>query len=181
MNKKHALVIGGTGMLKDVSLWLAEQGYITSVVGRSENKHLDLKKQAEYPEVIRSIMVDYNYHAALEEAIKDTIEQDGPISLVVSWIPSYPALELVDKIISQHSNTWKLYQVKGSRRYFQDDPLNLSSNCEHHKVYLGFVLEENHSRWLTHNEIAKGVIRSIENDSKRSIVGQLHPYEKRPQ
>lgn len=30
---KHALVIGGSGMLAKVSLWLAENGYTVSVIG----------------------------------------------------------------------------------------------------------------------------------------------------
>src|SRR5690606_12782307 len=39
MNQNHALVIGGTGMLRGVCLWLTEQGYVTSVIGRSGEKH----------------------------------------------------------------------------------------------------------------------------------------------
>ncbi len=30
----HALVIGGTGMLADVSLWLVREGYYVSVIAR---------------------------------------------------------------------------------------------------------------------------------------------------
>lgn len=167
-------------MLKDVSLWLSEQGYITSIIGRSREKHLALKKKALRPELIRPIMVDYHKHSLLEDSIKRAIEQFGPISLVVSWTPNYKTLKLVDQLISQSSNRWTLFQVKGSRRYFNDEPLKLSPKCDHRSIYLGFILEGDSSRWLTNEEISKGVIHSIEKDCKESIIGTLHPYEKRP-
>ena len=34
-SKKHALVIGGTGMLADVCIALAREGYIVSIIGRT--------------------------------------------------------------------------------------------------------------------------------------------------
>jgi hypothetical protein len=45
---------------------------------------------------------------------------------------------------------------------------------------LGFVLEGNHSRWLTHAEISGGVIHSIQTQSKRHVVGTLTPWYRRP-
>ena len=32
---KHVLVVGGSGMLADVSLWLNNQGYHVSVIARN--------------------------------------------------------------------------------------------------------------------------------------------------
>lgn len=32
---KHALVVGGTGMLADVSIWLVNQGYQVSIIARN--------------------------------------------------------------------------------------------------------------------------------------------------
>ena len=34
----HALVVGGTGMLRGVSLYLAEKGHVVSVVARSRER-----------------------------------------------------------------------------------------------------------------------------------------------
>lgn len=130
--------------------------------------------------MIHPIMVDYNNYSLLEVSIKRAIEQFGPISLVVSWTPNYKTLKLVDQLISQSSNRLTLFQVKGSRRYFNDEPLKLSPKCDHRSIYLGFILEGDSSRWLTNEEISKGVIHSIEKDCKESIIGTLHPYEKRP-
>lgn len=177
---KHALLIGGTGMLSDVSIWFADQGYSVSVIGRSERKHLELKKKASYPDRINSLMVDFNDYPTLEKTVREAVQTYGPIYVVVSWTPSLPALELVCKIVSEESSEWKLFHVKGSRRYFEDDSPVVPTECECCSIYLGFILEGNNSRWLTNQEISKGVIKSVEKDEKEFIVGTLHPYEKRP-
>jgi hypothetical protein len=180
MNQKHALVIGGTGMLANVCLWLADGGFNVSVIGRSIEKHRQLVKRANEPRLINSLMVDYNNPSLLEKEVRKAIEKNGLISLVVSWIPFLPSLEMVNRVVSEQNSSWKLYQVKGSRRYFKDDILHVPSNCEHRSIYLGFILEGNQSRWLTNNEIAEGVIKSITEDNIESIIGMLHPYAKRP-
>ncbi|MFJ7889091.1 hypothetical protein ACIQYL_13470 [Lysinibacillus xylanilyticus] len=39
---KHWLVIGGTGMLKDVSVWLINEGNHVTVIGRQQKKMQNL-------------------------------------------------------------------------------------------------------------------------------------------
>ncbi len=180
LSEKHALVVGGTGMLSEVSLWLMEMGYQTSVIGRSKEKHDRLMKKATHSDLMNSLKVDYHNHSLLEEQIRKSIQKYGPISLVVSWTPSTQALEIVNKLVSEYIKHWHLYQVKGSRRYFNDDILNVPSNCTQSSIYLGFILEGNHSRWLTHEEISAGVIQHIQSGNSESLIGRIHPYEKRP-
>lgn len=180
MTERHALIIGGTGMLRDVSLWLTEIGYKISVIGRSKHKHDGLIECAVHPQLINRIMVDYNNHLLLEEQVRKSIQHNGPISLVVSWTPSQQSLEIVTELVSEYIDDWNLYQVKGSRRYFIDEPLNVPPNCRHSSVYLGFIMEEKQSRWLTNDEIAAGVIKHIQEGKSESIVGRIYPYEKRP-
>lgn len=180
MEKKHAIVIGGTGMLTDVSLWLADTGYQVSVIGRTKAKHLNLVKKASNPQMINSLVVDYTNFALLEDQVRKAIESFGPVSLVVSWTPIRKSLEIVNEIVSKQKDLWTLIQIKGSRRYFEKESLVVPENCEHRSIYLGFIIEANHSRWLTNQEIFEGVIKSIKEDHTESIVGILHPYEKRP-
>lgn len=180
MTERHALIIGGTGMLLDVSLWLTEMDYQISVIGRSEQKHNRLIKSATHPNLINSLKVDYNNHLLLEEQIRKSIQQNGPISLVVSWTPSIQSLEIVNQLVSEHIDDWDLHQVKGSRRNFSDDFLSIPTNCTHSSIYLGFIMEGNQSRWLTNKEIATGVIQHIQAGKSESIIGRIHPYEKRP-
>ncbi|UOQ94717.1 short-chain dehydrogenase [Halobacillus shinanisalinarum] len=167
-------------MLAGVSLWLTEIDYKVSVIGRSKQKHCHLVEKAADPYLFHNLIVDYHNHSLLEEQVRKSIRQNGAISLVVSWTPSLQSLEIVNRIVSEQNNDWKLYQVKGSRRYFNDDNLHVPSNCTHSSIYLGFIIEGNQSRWLTNDEIVEGVIKSVQEDNSESIIGRLYPYERRP-
>ncbi|HEC4819224.1 TPA: short-chain dehydrogenase, partial [Bacillus cereus] len=46
----HALVIGGTGMLKKVSMWLCEKRFYVSIIGRDEVKLENVKRMSSAPE-----------------------------------------------------------------------------------------------------------------------------------
>ncbi|GKV55832.1 hypothetical protein NCCP2222_17790 [Sporosarcina sp. NCCP-2222] len=83
--------------------------------------------------------------------------------------------------MNEHDNLFRLIHVKGSRRYFQDEFVNLPFSCIREVVYLGFIQEETSSRWLTNEEISDGVIAQIESGGVGRIVGQLHPYGNRPE
>ncbi|MEI3614974.1 hypothetical protein [Pseudogracilibacillus sp. SO30301A] len=56
---KHALVIGGTGMLSGVSLWLLDQGYHVSVIARNANRMKNLIEKTNLKCNITPILVDY--------------------------------------------------------------------------------------------------------------------------
>ncbi|WP_053220251.1 Rossmann-fold NAD(P)-binding domain-containing protein [Virgibacillus senegalensis] len=181
MEKKHALVIGGTGMLAQVSSWLASNFDTVSVIGRSEKKLDRLKKKAQDMNRINKLVVDYYELATLETKLKKAIEEHGPITLVVCWSPYYPAVEMVSRLISEKMDSWQLYHVKGSRRYFEDEAIRLPPACRYRQIYLGFVLTKDKARWLTHDEITDGVRKSIEKEEDTVVVGTIHPYDKRPQ
>ncbi|SDL94195.1 hypothetical protein [Sediminibacillus halophilus] len=180
MNEKHALVVGGTGMLAKVTLWLADNHANVSVIGRTQKKHRQLLERASDPARLHNIAVDYHDLGALETKLKRAMDEHGPISVVVCWSPFYPAVERIGRVISERTDNWQLYHVKGSRRYFDDEPLRVPASCLYRSIYLGFVSNGNRSRWLTHDEIAAGIIEGVKNDEDRAVVGTIHPYENRP-
>ncbi|MDN4607870.1 short-chain dehydrogenase [Sporosarcina highlanderae] len=176
-NNNHALVIGGTGMLAGVSKFLAREGFLVSVIGRTEMKFERLIAGSP-PDTIFPIQVDYDSHALFSEVEKAIAERD-PFKIVVSWTPNYRALEQICEMNAQ-ATSFRLIHVKGSRRYFEDEEIPIPVNCEYEKVFLGFVKEGGTSRWLTNDEIAGGVIEQIVNKKAERIIGQLHPYSERP-
>ncbi|KPC97268.1 short chain dehydrogenase [Geobacillus sp. BCO2] len=202
----HALVIGGTGMLADVSLWLVRKGYDVSVIARRRARMKQLIDCAGQMASINPLLVDYRDQEALCSLISRAIQKNGTFALIIAWVHTdgNQALSTViqknsghsrlctlyrcirrNAVIqknSGHSGPWRLFHVLGSRA----DPAEAKSElclpvtCLYRQVQLGFVVEEYGSRWLTHQEISGGVIDAIRRDAPFHLVGTLEPSKKRP-
>lgn len=184
MSKKlFALVIGGTGMLEGVCHWLAHEGYDVFVVHRDVDKFKSMQQRSNYSDRINSISVDYHQDQTLQQKVQEAIQQYGKCpDLIISWIHnSAPnALPLILKEVQCRIEPWKLIHVQSSSSFFVKENTTVPEACEYRRVYLGFVMEDHGSRWLTHEEIANGVIKVIKRDYKETIVGTLKPWNKRP-
>ncbi|MBS9803842.1 short-chain dehydrogenase [Bacillus cereus] len=178
----HALVIGGTGMLKKVSIWLCEQGYHVSIIGRDEMKLENVKRASAAPENITSLSLDYHNDDDVKLAIKSTVEKNGPITLVVAWIHSSAkhALSIICKELALSSETYRLFHILGSKASRMTAQKIGGTRCSYYRIILGFILEDTYGRWLTNEEIADGVIKGIESKRTEWIVGQIEPWELRP-
>ncbi|WP_052131642.1 SDR family NAD(P)-dependent oxidoreductase [Planococcus sp. CAU13] len=178
---KHALVIGGTGMLARTSLWLADNGYHVSVIGRNPEKMQRLIEQN--PAQIAPVLVDYTNKEALEAQLLHIQQKKGPVGLVVAWIHTNGSEViscLTDSIPSHLS--WKLFHVNGSSSNLEEikKKAAVPSHVQYHQIHLGFKLENGTSRWLTHEEISGGVIKAIMEEKAIQLVGTLTPWEERP-
>jgi len=179
---KHALVVGGSGMLAKTSLWLAETGYNVSVIGRNMNK---LGVLAGMNKNINPISVDYNNEGLFRTVLNDSIHSNGPYDLVVAWIHSddKSIIQMINSENNKHSHKrWSLVHVLGSRANLEEitREIDFIENCDYYQVQLGFINENNQSRWLTHDEISNGVINCIKSKTKQYLVGTLTPWSKRP-
>lgn len=181
---RHALVIGGTGMLSKVSLWLVNEGYNVSVIGRSPERINQLISASEDTARITPLLVDYRCEIELIEQLKVAIKKNGPFDLVVAWIHSAGknALDVISHELSYDNLTWRLLHVLGSSANLEEvkNKVTIPNNCLYKQVQLGFIIENDNSRWLTNEEISAGVIEAISNDKSVTIVGTLVPWEKRP-
>lgn len=179
---KYALVIGGTGMLQQVCHWLTENHYFVSVINRSSQRFQQLKENSTNPENLHSILVDYHHTDELTKKIDQATATHGYPDLVVSWIHSSApyALPAILRACSYQDHPWELIHVQGSSSYFVKETIPVSKNCHYKRVYLGFVIEQKSSRWLTHEEIASGVIQTIRDNTTETVVGTLKPWSLRP-
>lgn len=178
---KHALVIGGTGMLANVSIWLSENGCRVSVIGRNPEKMQPLLDQN--PAQLTPVLVDYTNTKELAEQLDHVQQKNGPIHLVIAWVHSngdrvFPYL-IEDLPPLQ---PWKLFHVNGSSSNLQDIKAKMAipEHVEYHQILLGFKIENERSRWLTHKEISSGVIEAIQENKSELVVGTIIPWEKRP-
>lgn len=181
----HALVVGGTGMLKGVSLALAQQGHQVSVLARSRLDALVDESNG----AIEPLQADYCDMNLLNDVLEQSVQQRGRFDLVVVWIHSTApqAPFEVAKWVGDAQQTGHYFHVLGSSAA---DPSNtnqerlkwqsLASTFVYHEVILGFKVESNRSRWLTHEEISNGVLEAMEAEQERFIVGQVEPWSARP-
>ncbi|MDQ0158312.1 hypothetical protein J2S77_000262 [Alkalibacillus salilacus] len=180
---KHALVVGGTGMLADLTIWLVKNGYHVSVIARDNSKMENLMKRTGKHN-ITPVLVDYREDKDLRYKLKEVYQINGKIDLIVAWVHSN-AESVLEIIADELTNTiyyWDLFHVLGSSTDLEDlkKTINIHENCIYHTIQLGFILEENHSRWLTNKEISEGVIEAIKNNKSNHVVGVIEPWECRP-
>lgn len=179
---QEALVIGASGMLTEVSRWLARQGYQVTVLGRDPVKLSRIRDGSIHPESIHMLPQDYHQTDGLRQAMAELVEKRGPMDVVVAWIHSTAprALPVIVEELSRPEKRWQLLHVCGSGAWKNPPSEPNSKVCNYRRVILGFTCVGEHSRWLTNDEIAAGVIDALQTTERQIIVGQVEPWEKRP-
>jgi hypothetical protein len=186
----HALVVGGTGMLRGVSLALAARGHTVSVVARTSRRLRALAESAgELSGRLHPLALDYHEDARLRAALAAAVDAHGPLALAVCWIHSSAqrALFTVAEVPGGTNAPCRLFRLRGSALSDPSAPdpapasrLARFPSLRVREVILGFVIENGASRWLTDEEISRGVLEAIEADRIRTIVGTVHPWSMRP-
>lgn len=175
-------------MLKEVSRKLAYEYDTVSVVARNSHRLYSLRRETMHLKGnLDPIQVDYTDYIKLREEIDLSIERYGSISLAVSWIHSTApeASSIVANSINSQQEEFRFFDILGSA---SADPskekllpdLAKLDYIKYRQIILGFVLEEDKSRWLTDEEISSGVLKAIEEDKARSVIGVTEPWDKRP-
>lgn len=193
----HTLIVGGTGMLRDLCLSLALRGHAVSVIAQNPDRLNALKTDAaRHGKVIHPLPVDYGHAVQLESRIRAAESLHGPISLAVCWVhgDSPQALPTIANCLknrpkngAQGEPSPKLFHLISSgdtrpairaaiERLTKDFP-----SIAWRRVLLGFKFKQSGSRWLTHEEIWQGTLAAIDNDWTESVIGVVTPWEKRPE
>ena len=170
-------------MLSNLSLWLAQNGYHVAVIGRDSEKMERLLKKSLDEYRITPMLVDYRIDDELKKNLQIFQKRNGKFDLVVAWIHSIAenALDIVVEEINDDHHTWSLFHVLGSQANGKMmKPRSVSNGFTYHQIQLGFIRENGVSRWLTHEEISKGVIDCISENKSSDIVGYTGPEEQLP-
>lgn len=187
ISMSHILIVGGTGMLKEVCLYFAKHSFSVSVIAGNQsglNKVIESKGEHGF---INPIKVDYTDYKPLEEKIKSAIDNYGKIETAVCWIHSTApeAPFIVADVLNIQNIKCKYFHILGSANvepHGQNIKFEMSiskyENIIYRKIILGFIVEEETSRWLTDAEISNGVIDAVNNDRDTFIVGTVEPWEK---
>jgi hypothetical protein len=185
----HILVIGGTGMLRNVPLYFAFHGMTVSVIARDESKLDKLILSKGESGFINPVIVDYKKSNLLKEKLTNAADSYGKIDLAVSWIHSSApeAPFIIARFLNNQNVTVKYFHIQGSAssnpvtndNYFEK-AFSQYNNINYRKIILGFIIDDNQSRWLTDVEISNGVIDAINKNKEQYIVGTVEPWDKRP-
>jgi hypothetical protein len=178
---KHALVIGGTGMLAQATVWLSENSYHVSVIGRNPKKMKQLLEQN--PAQLTPVLLDYTNTEELAEQIRCIQQKNGPIELVVAWVHSTgpQVIPCVLEMLPANQPV-TFFHVCGSSSNLQEIKAKTAApeHVLYHQIQLGFKIENGISRWLTHDEISQGVIDAVLSGKPESVIGTTEPWDKRP-
>ena len=181
---RHVLVVGGTGMLAGVVHGLAEPGVLVSVVARGRRGLARVAADAPAGSTVSGVRVDYRESDHVVASLRDVQAADGPFDLAICWIhgsaPAAPTL-----VMAQMPPGSTFLHVLGSgaadpARGDERRELAPAAGVVYRQVVLGFVVEGDRSRWLTHAEIAAGVLEAIDDDAPRVVVGTVEPWDARP-
>ncbi len=180
-------------MLRSLTLALAMRGHVVSVIAQHRNRLADLAREgnavaAERGGRINPLPVDYGHDGELTREIGGAIAAHGPVSLAACWIhdDAPRALPLIASFLRGNTPPTRLFHVVGSAtadpalkafaRAFADEYPSIAWR----RVLLGFKVEPKGARWLTHEEIWRGVLNAIDHDWHESIIGVIRPWSARP-
>ncbi len=187
----HALVVGGTGVLRAATMQIAERFETVTVIARSRDRLRALHAEAAHlPATIHALALDYRDSGALRDALMDAQASYGPIDLAVCWIhsvaPDAPGIVASCAALARSAGggTCDFVHVVGSAaadpsRDADDEGIEMEG-VQYRQVVLGFVIDGGRSRWLTDNEISTGVMAAVESSEVRSIVGVVRPWDRKP-
>ncbi|MEM7040458.1 MAG: hypothetical protein AAF570_26065 [Bacteroidota bacterium] len=186
----HVLVVGGIGMLKKVSLFMAQHDNVVSVVTQSSEALEAI--MAEAPSMkgkINPISVDFDDTTSLQHLVAEAMDEYGPAMLAVNFLDddALQAADVIAEVLNEKSPVCRFFDIlpgghgalRRDRGMFED-PFAKLEKVLYRKIVLGFKVEHGMSRWLTDNEISDGVIDAVRNDRRDAVIGTLEPWEARP-
>lgn len=188
----HALVVGGTGMLRGVTLDLAARGWTVSVVARRHGPLAALRQdtaaRSGRPDAVNPVPVDYTDIGALAAGIRAATTVHGPVELAVCYIHSnapHAPIVVADMVANRLSSCPYIHIVGSTdpdelRIDANRDELSQMPGLRYRRVILGFVLEGESARWLNDDEIVTGVLGSICNESPEQVIGRVSPWQLHP-
>jgi NAD(P)-dependent dehydrogenase (short-subunit alcohol dehydrogenase family) len=180
---KKTLVIGGTGMLGGAVEHLVKKGNRVAVLARSIDKFQRMLSNYNLkPEDVSFISADYFNKDALVQVLNAHIKMNGDFDQAVIWMRSTAAdsLDALLNVLSRQGQSIEVFKVNGSAASRTDLLFPKQQSINMHHIILGFKIENGESRWLTNDEISKGVISALTTGVPVTVTGVTEPWDRRP-
>lgn len=185
MTTVSILVVGGTGMLAEVAAEFAQRGEDVCVVARSVERFTRmLPASPSSKQRLHFVPVDFRDAPAWTKALQSAHDAWGPFDPVVVRMTlqdDEPLANLTGTLHgSQGERPWRLFHVRSSAASRRQDLPPVPPSCRYRQIILGFVLEGDGARWLTHSEIFAGTLAAVDEDAPYRVIGVVEPWDRRP-
>ncbi|MBM7127195.1 hypothetical protein ACFFJT_19130 [Dyella flava] len=174
-------------MLAGASRFIAARAGAVSLFAHTEASLLSLRQGLPDALEVATTAVDYRSQQAFSAAIRSSVKKFGVPEMVLAWVHTEaPALALAAQLAA-YGQPVQFFHVLGSasaspsaslvqqRRYYDALP-----ELAYHQIVLGFVADEQGSRWLHNDEIVNGVIDAVRENAACHVVGTVEPWHARP-
>ena len=179
-------------MLRGLCTELAVRGWTVSVVARGHAGLGSLRQEVAArtgrPDAINPVPLDYADIGALALGVRTAAVAHGPIDLAACYIHSTAPLApiVVADTVASATAPCTYIHIVGSdapdvlQMDSNRDEISASPGLRYRRVILGFVPGEGGSRWLTDDEICRGVLSAVANANPEQVVGEITPWDRRP-
>jgi hypothetical protein len=184
---RHALIVGGTGMLAGASRFIATHTQTTSLLARTDASLASLRHSLPAELDVATTAVDYRSTQAFSDAVRARVDDAGVPDIVLAWIHAEHAAQALAAQLACYGRALRFFHVLGSasaspaasllRRRMHYDAL---PGLSYHQIVLGFICDERGSRWLCDDEIVQGTIHAVSAGAPKHVVGVVEPWESRP-
>lgn len=179
--RTHILTLGCTGMLAGAVKELARRGCDVSLLSRRPGRLIS-KRMHPFP-------CDWQDVASVLAATSKAVDAlDQPRQALVWCHDKYVAYALA-RALAPGGETVDYFHVLGSgvsdparpdRLNRLNDIYKAIQGIDWHAICLGFVIEDETSRWLTHSEICHGVLKMMTNPAAQHVIGTTRPWSAKP-
>jgi hypothetical protein len=153
----NTLIIGGSGMLSGVCEYCLAQGDEVYIYSRTTDK-----QAFRYSEV-KWVQGDYTLEA-FKNQMKEFIEKYSPKRIII-WM--HTSGEENFKWLMEYYKG-RVFHVNSSSEYQKEF---IDYGAKYHRIILG--KHNSGTRWLSHNEISKGVVNGMNRKEKVFLVGSF--------
>lgn len=163
-------------MLREATDYFISNNFSVTLIARDIEKLNYFKNNYPEKNSIDLISQDYCDTPKFIKAVKENITEHGAFDIVICWIHSKAENSLLQLIntLEKYNNTTPFYHIKGSSSVGTKSAL-YTNKLDYREIFLGFKIDNNNSRWLTHAEISNGIIKAFVSNKKKYIVGQIKP------
>ncbi len=161
---RRALVIGGTGMLAGCAAALVADGWHVVLPSRRYAPIPDTPTEG------KALWVEANWAAPKELATRAGRALGGPADLLVAWVHGTARPSVLRAVAPLLAENAPVVEVHGSASANPVDgcPDPIIDDHPTQQVVLGYVMKHGRTRWLTHGEIAEGVLDAV----RRALDGR---------